>query len=220
MTKRYGMTGLFLTLILVGGMLVFQNIFLDLDIPQAFASTAKAKGVEDAPVQIVEYSDFQCPACRFAQPVLKGFEEKYGGQLQLIYRHFPLSGHQWSGIAHPCAECAGEQGKFWEYHDLLFQEQEKWSGPQNPMPFFMEYAKSLGLDLDAFAACLTNPDIMARIGEEKQQGLDLKVRSTPTFFINGERFVGGSDLQKNGEAFIRKTLGLPAEEVSETAAEA
>lgn len=212
MNKRYGLTGLFLTLFLVLGMVAFRNFFLDLDIPAAYAATAKAKGPVDAPVQIIEYSDFQCPACRYAQGILHEFEQKYGDQIRIIYRNFPLSGHQWSSVAHPCAECADAQGKFWEYHDLLFENQPKWSGPQDPMPEFLGYAQQLGLDLDAFAACLSDESVRDRIAIEKQQGIDLKVRSTPTFFINGERFVGGKELKTNGEKLIRETLHLPAEE--------
>lgn len=209
MNKRYGLTGLFLTFFLVVGMLAFQNIFLQLDIPNAYAETEKTKGPVDAPIQLVEYSDFQCPACRYAQNIVHEFEETYAGQIRVIYRNFPLSGHEWSAVAHPCAECAGEQGKFWEYHDMLFEHQAKWSGPKDPTPVFLGYAQQLGLNLDQFAECLADESVRDRIAIEKQQGLDLKVRSTPTFFINGERFVGGKDLKQNGEKLIRKTLNLP-----------
>ncbi|MBN1687493.1 MAG: DsbA family protein [Candidatus Omnitrophica bacterium] len=169
----------------------------------------KSQGPEDAPVQIIEYSDYQCPACRFSQGVLHGFMKQYPGAIRLIYHHFPLQGHPWSSFVHQAAECANEQGLFWVFHDYVFSHQSEWSTPLSPTQKILSYARDLGLNLDQFAACLTNEGTKRRIQKEKATGDDLKVNATPTFFVNGQRVVGGFLLKKEGEKIIRETLGLP-----------
>jgi predicted DsbA family dithiol-disulfide isomerase len=210
------LTGFFLTVFLVSGVLVVRRNFVHLgELPQAYASEPKVKGPADAPIEIQEYSDFQCPACQRAQPVLKALLEKYPGKIRVVFHHFPLAGHQWSSIAHQAAECAAVQGKFWEYHDLLFQEQAVWSGPQNPTQLFLKDAQILSLDVDAFATCLADTGIQEKIKQERQGGDRLQVRSTPTFFINKERAVGHLELKTKAEEIIHRTLKLPAEKAQE-----
>lgn len=209
--KKYVTTGFLLTIFLVSGVLVYKKNFVQYEIPTAFASDAKAKGSQSPKVTIVEYSDFQCPACKKAMPVIQKFTKKYEADLQVVYRHFPLSGHQWSSLAHQCAECAVSQGKFWDFHDKLFETQDDWSGPEHPGKFFLQYAKDMELDLDKFVECISDENVRQNVLKDKESGMKLQVSSTPTFFINGERFVGSIELEKNGEAFIRKTLGLETE---------
>jgi len=212
MNRRYWLTGVGLVFFLVSGVLVIRkNVIHVADLPSAYAEGVKVRGTADAPVEIQEFSDFQCPACQRAQSVLHEMLEKYPGKIKIVFRHFPLSGHQWSSIAHQAAECSNSQGKFWEFHDLLFQEQAVWSGPQNPTQLFMKNAQILSLNLDDFAACLGDLAVRDRIMEERKIGEGLQVRSTPTFFINGERFVGHVELRDKGQQKIREILGLPPE---------
>lgn len=211
MTKKYFITGFLLTVFLVSGVLVYKKNFVQYELPSAFAYDAKTKGSESPKVTLVEYSDFQCPACKKAMPIVRELTKKYKDDLQVVYKHFPLSGHQWSALAHQCAECAASQGKFWEFHDKLFETQDDWSGPEHPGKFFLQYAKDMELDLDQFVECISDENVRQNILKDKESGLELQVRSTPTFFINKERFVGSIDLEKEGEAFIRKTIGLDPE---------
>lgn len=175
-------------------------------VPEAYL---KVQGPEQAGITLVEYSDFQCPACQSAEPALKEILAKYPEDVKLIFRHYPLSGHLWSGLAHQAAECALRQRKFWEYHDKLFGTQKDWSGPVQPTETFLKFAKELGLDLDAFAACLADPAVTETVNAEKKMGDDLQVRSTPTLFINGERLVGPVEIKVKAEVMVRKILGLP-----------
>lgn len=171
------------------------------------------RGKADAPVRIIEYSDFQCPACRAVQPLLDKILQDYPGKVSLVFRHFPLRGHLWSHVVHQAAECAGEQKRFWEYHDRLYQDQQKWSGPDNPTETLIVYARDLGLDLDRFGACLADESIKNRIQAQKETGSELNVKSTPTFFVNGEMMAGGRELLNRGVQLVREELGLPPETV-------
>ncbi|MCI0596234.1 MAG: thioredoxin domain-containing protein, partial [candidate division Zixibacteria bacterium] len=112
-------------------------------------------------------------------------------------------------LAHQAAECAGREGRFWPYHDKLFEGQSLWSGPVNPAETFLRYARDTGLNLDRFAACLTDKNVTAAVARSKGEGNKLQIRSTPTFFVNGQRVVGAVELQNRGEAIIREVLKLP-----------
>ena len=194
--------------VLVSGVLLAKKSNAPVEPPKAQSLGPRIKGPADAPVEIIEYSDFQCPACQRAQQTLHDLWGKYPGKLRMVYKHFPLSGHQWSAVAHQAAECAAEQNRFWDFHDRLFKDQALWAVPENPTAAFIRYAQELGLDLDAFGSCLSNEAVKKRIMDDKQSGLTLKVNSTPTFFVNGERVVGHVELGLKGEAVIRKALHL------------
>lgn len=210
MNIRYLLMGVILAGGIVGGVLLLKKNQPAIPVVQASsAPETKVRGPKDAKVQIIEYSDFQCPACQRAQAAIQNVLAAYPNEVRLIFRHFPLSGHIWSGISHQAAECANEAGRFWDYHDRLYAEQSKWSGPTNPTGTFLIYARDMGLDLDKFAACLTDQRITRRIIEEKQKGDSLKVSSTPTFFIQEERLVGPVEFQTKAETIVRKVLGLP-----------
>ncbi len=177
----------------------------------------KIKGPAKAAVKIVEYSDFECPACQKAQVEIKRIFEAFGPQVNLVFRHFPLESHRWSGLAHQAAECASRQGHFWEYHDRLFNDQLIWPKAVNPYEDFMRYAGELNLDLQAFGACLADSRIREDILKEKTGGKELMITATPTFFINGERLVGPMELQTRASEIIRRELGLTPPEASPAA---
>jgi protein-disulfide isomerase len=145
-------------------------------------------GNKDAKVTLVEYSDFQCPACRAFEDIVKQLKESYSGEdLKIVYRHFPLrSIHPNADLAAQAAEAAGEEGKFWEMKDILFKNQAEWSKEKDPKGLFGAYAKSIGLDVAEFDEdLLPEDDSKERVEKDYQSGVALGVNSTPTFILNG-----------------------------------
>ena len=145
-------------------------------------------GNKDAKVTLVEYSDFQCPACKAFEDIVKQLRESYSVEdLKIVYRHFPLrSIHPNADLAAQAAEAAGEEGKFWEMKDLLFKNQAEWSKEKDPRGLFGAYAKSLGLDVAEFDEdLLPEDDSKERVEKDYQSGVALGVNSTPTFILNG-----------------------------------
>jgi protein-disulfide isomerase len=145
------------------------------------------KGNLDANIVIIEYSDFQCPACSFYFPMLKALREEFTDQIAIVYRHFPLPIHRNAKKAAYAAEAAGQQGKFWEMHDLIFDNQKEWQDQNNPENTFFNYAKQLNLNIDQFKKDLANPVIHKKIDDHYKQAFLLKLNYTPTFFINGKK---------------------------------
>ncbi len=205
MNKKAIILGLVIVVVVAGAVLIQKG---SIGATGKINDPAKAKGKASAKIQIVEYSDFQCPACKRALPVVEKIMNAYPGKINFQFRNFPLSGHQWAKTAHQAAQCAAEQKKFWPYHDKLYAEQEKWSVLNDVMTRFVGYAQEVGLNLDKFGSCLANEQITQKILAERDEGVQLKVRSTPTFFINGKRFVGSRELDETADAFIRSELGL------------
>lgn len=140
-----------------------------------------------AKVILTEYSDYQCPACGYFYPIVEKLKQDYGDKLKVNYRYFPLNNHQFAALAARAAEAARNQGKFKDMHDLLFQNQRYWSSSGNPQPIFVGYARDLGLDLEQFRNDLNASETQRTVMEEKREGQQRGVNSTPTFFINGDR---------------------------------
>jgi len=111
------------------------------------SSTDITYGPKDAKLTVIEYSDFQCPFCAVYAPILDQLRQKYGDQVQFVYRFYPLANHKWATITAKAAYAAYLQGKFWEMHDLLFKNQDQWAGSSDPRPYLDQYAKQLGLDM-------------------------------------------------------------------------
>jgi len=148
-------------------------------------------GNPDAPVTIVEFSDFQCPFCsRFYQQTLPLIEKNYiqTGIVKLVYRDFPLEIHRNAVPAHIAAECADEQGKFWEYHDMLFDRQSQWQGllQGSTEEKFSQYASELGMDTTSFESCMKSDEIANEVTQDFQAGAQYGSTGTPTFFIGNE----------------------------------
>lgn len=195
---RYALSGV----VLVGGLvgIVFLIRMARPRLPVTSVDSPRAKGPANAPLQIIEYSDFQCPACQMAQSELSALFKEFPEKIRLIYQHFPLESHPWSPLAHHSAECAAEQDRFWGFHDRLYATQSIWSkSPTLPLETFMGYAKDEGLDLDRFSRCLADERVDAKILVEKSAGLGLGVRSTPSFFVNGKLVLGVQNLRKKVE---------------------
>lgn len=143
-------------------------------------------GAENPKVSLIEYSDFQCPACATYEPLLQQLRADFKDTLSFTYRHFPLVQIHPSAIPSAlAAEAAGKQGKFWEMHDLLFIKQSEWSVEADPNPFFTLYAKELKLNETRFAADMKDAALRQKIDDSLQEAIRLGLNSTPTFFVNG-----------------------------------
>lgn len=169
-------------------------------------------GDENAKVTIVEFSDFQCPYCeRFYTDTFKQLKEKYidTGKVKFAYRHFPLDFHPNSKKSHEASECANEQGKFWEYHNMLFDNQSTWSekSTADAAAAFNDYAGQLGLDTAQFSSCLESDKYAKQVDDDIQAGAGVQVDGTPAFFVNGNRLSGAqpfSEFEKMIEAELKK----------------
>jgi protein-disulfide isomerase len=151
---------------------------------------APARGRADAPVTLVEFSDFQCPFCKRSQATLKQLQERYPGKLKLVYRDFPLDQlHPQARNASEAARCAGDQGKFWEYHDVLFTQ-----APQASPESLRRYAEQTGLDTAAFDRCLSSGLHREAVQRDVEEGTRLGVTGTPAFFINGRPVLGAQHI--------------------------
>ena len=152
----------------------------------------RAFGPENAKIQIYEYTDFACPACRAAEGNVKNVLELYKGSVRVNFKHYPLATiHPWSFHAAAYADCAGKQGKFLEYAALLFENQEAWARTKDTPKEFAEYAKKLKLDVPALEACTEEQGTIRQVQLDMAEG-DLRgVNATPTFIVNGKRAVGG-----------------------------
>lgn len=162
-------------------------------------------GPASAPVLIVEFSDFQCPACRVAEPPRRQLLSLYDGKVRFVFKDFPLRMHKWARAGAFAAECAGRQGKFWPYHDVLYDRQDQWTN-EKADSFLEGYARELKLDLPAWQACLADPSVAAAVDADLKDGNDAWVGATPTFFVNGKRFVGARQLAELAPLFIDKEL--------------
>ncbi|MEK6939891.1 MAG: thioredoxin domain-containing protein, partial [Nanoarchaeota archaeon] len=155
---------------------------------EALLDDDDVRGDEDAPVTIVEWSDFECPFCaRFYQQTLPSIEEEYikTGKVKLVYRDFPLSFHTNAQKAAEAAECAGEQGKYWEMHDMLFEQ-----GVQGGVAGFKQYAKNLGLNTAKFDTCLDSGAMAGEIQQDMADGAAVGIQGTPGFIVNGKLVSG------------------------------
>lgn len=150
----------------------------------------------DKKITIVEFADFQCPACAAAYPVIQRVKEEYKEDLNFVYRHFPLMQHRYGKISAKAAEAAGEQGKFWEMYSKLYLTQDQWGNSSNPEADFERFANELGLDINKFKSDLSSDEISDRINKDVSDALDLNVNSTPTLFINGERIAGAPQYEQ------------------------
>jgi protein-disulfide isomerase len=156
---------------------------------QPVSADDHAEGPADAPVTLVEYGDYQCPYCGAAYPVVKRLQKTLGKKLRFVFRNFPLTqAHPYALIAAEAAEAAALQGKFWEMHDLLFEQQAFLEPGIIP-----SWAKSIGLNLEKFGNDIKQGVVENRIKEDRQSGIRSGVNGTPTFFINGTRYDGSPD---------------------------
>lgn len=146
------------------------------------------KGSREAGVVLVEYADFQCPACAAYFPIMKRLVEEYPEDLKIVFRHLPLrSIHRHAQIASQAAEAAGSQGKFFEFAEILYSKQDEWTKARDPRNIFVEYAGELGLDQDAFKEYMNSNTARDKVNADYESAVALGLNGTPSYFVNGDR---------------------------------
>ncbi len=146
-----------------------------------------SKGDKAAPAVLVEYSDFQCPACASYYNLINTLEKEVGDKMLFVYRHYPLPQHKNARLSAYAAEAAGLQEKFWQMHALLFENQKIWSDSDDARKIFTDYAKSLTLDITQFEKDLDAQKVKDKVENDLKSGQALGVNATPTFYLNGKR---------------------------------
>jgi protein-disulfide isomerase len=175
-----------LTVVLFGGAIWYSSSATEKN-NEGIEVTDHIKGNPDATVTLVEYSDFQCPACASFQPVMEEIMKTYGDKLRFEYKHYPLPIHPYAQQAALAAEAAGQQGKFYEYHDLLFKNQQNWSTAVAPGSLFIQYAEELGLDMEQFRRQQKSSILRDKVRSDLAEARELGITATPTFYLNGEK---------------------------------
>lgn len=162
-----------------------------------------AIGPTDAPITIVEFSDYQCPYCRrWHEEVYEPLLAAYPGKIRLVYRHFPLTSiHPDAMSAAEASMCAGEQDAFWSFHEKLFSSESLGNNT------YIQYAQDLGLNMNSFESCLNDRKYQQAVDEDLNFAVDLGIRSTPTFFINGLAVVGAQPLDVFKEVIDKELNG-------------
>ena len=171
-----------------------------------------------ASVTLVEFGDFQCPACGAYHPLVKQLLSEFHTDVTFVFRNFPLPMHANSTVAAQAAESAGKQGKYWEMYDMLYEKQKDWSTSGKPKEVFTEYATSIGMDPEKFAKNLDDPDIKKKIDRDTKDGELLGVNATPTFYLNGDKLDNPSSIEDFRTLVKAALLKAPKPSVKSTEA--
>ncbi len=191
--------------LIIWGLIVAMNkpvsTGISLGEPSPVTEADHVRGPADAAVTIIEYSDFQCPACALYYPIVEKVLNESTTTVRFVYRHFPLYPlpHKNAFLASQASEAAGIQGKFWEMYQLLFENQKSWENLPNPESAFEGYAERIGLNSEAFKKDMVSDAVKNRVQTDRDEAISLGVNSTPTFFINGRAVIN----PQGYEAFIQ-----------------
>ncbi len=199
--------------IIIGGVFLFtktpsQSTPQKVDNRLLIESDSQKIGSPSAQVTLVEFGDYQCPACGDYHPMVKQLLSDFNGKINFIFRNFPLSQHPNAKISSYAAEAAGLQGKFEEMHNKIYETQNDWANSSDAKSIFIGYAKDLGLDVDKFTKDLDSDTIKQKIDRDTNDGLTLKINETPTFYLDGiKQVLTGryDDLKKAVEDELSKT---------------
>lgn len=165
-------------------------------------------GSEDAPVTIIDFSDYQCPFCKkFYSEIFPQLKADYiqTGKVAYVFRDFPLNIHPKAQYAHYAADCANEQNKYWEMHDMLFDKQDEWTESENLTETFTNYARELGLNTGTFEECVTSEKYRDEIEKDKNDGISYGIKGTPTFILN-DKIIRGVSSYEQLKQLIEKEL--------------
>ena len=174
------------------------------------ADGAHITGPENAPIMIEEFGDYQCPPCGKLYPDLNKIEDEYKTQVRVVFRHFPITARHPNAMpAAQAAEAAGLQGKFWQMHDMLYQNQDAWKDEKDARQVFIKYAQELGLDTARFQRDLDGPEVAKRIADDTKRAQTLEVTGTPTVFINGHQLRPELTSEEGLRKGINLLLGKP-----------
>lgn len=164
------------------------------DDPFEITSQDHVKGNRDAAVTLIEYSDFQCPACRGYFPLIKKLNSDFPDNLRIVYRHFPLTSiHPHAIPAAKASEAAAIQGRFWEMHDLIFDNQSNWTNSSDVEEIFESYADILKLDLEKYRADFDSKAVSRKVSSDRALALRQNLRGTPSFYLQGRRLENVND---------------------------
>lgn len=220
--------GLLTLVILIGGVFFISNTSKTLD-PEALPSERVDASLlirpdsfqtnPDAAITIVEFGDYQCPACASVHPTVARIVEERGEEVNLVFRHFPLPQHKNAKQAAYAAEAAGLQGKFWQMHDLLYENQKEWENEGSPQEYFEEYATELELNMGKFREDVKSDEVKDKVERDKNDGTSVSVNSTPTFYINGYEYKGAMDFTQFEQAINLATEEIKTNTASPTAIE-
>ena len=192
----------------MGGLRASAGFESELEAPRfEIAGGGPTRGPADAPIKLVEFSDYQCPFCKNAEAVVEQVLERYPNQVQLVFRQFPLDNiHPQARAAAEAAMCAGDQGKFWEYHEALFRHTPKLGEAE-----LGQYATQIGLDRAAFDACLAEDRHAATVQADVEAGQAIGVSGTPAFYVNGLPVSGARSVEQFAVVIDEELerLGLP-----------
>jgi protein-disulfide isomerase len=178
----------------------------DAPIPIDYAGGGQTRGAENPAVTLVEYGDYECPHCADFHVVVSELMRRMPNELALEYHHYPLPVGPNSMTASLAAEAAGEQGRYWEMHDRIFETQRQWSGRPDGVEIFASMAGQLGLDTERFRQDLQSEEIQTRVLSDRLRGNALQISGTPTFFINGRRLDYLPSSVDEFEAIIRSQM--------------
>lgn len=192
-------------LAVVGGIIVIKWVS-SLSAPSVDPVEARSKGPKGAKVQVIEFLDFECPACAYGAKVLKEYMAQYPHDLHVQIKYYPLMNiHPHAVETASYAECTARQGKFWPFFETLMEQQNQWSRLINAKDIFDQLAKNAGADMGRLKSCLASKDVSATIMEEKTVGRSKGVQSTPTYFVNGKMAVGGKSLVEELDKYFPKS---------------
>ncbi len=202
---RYGIAVFFVVFILTLAVLLGRRFSW---VPLRPAPDFRSQGRENAKINIQEFTDFACPACKYANKNVEMMLKVYRENIKLSFKYYPLmKTHKWAFDAAVSAECAGKQGKFWDYAQILFDKQSQWAGLENSPKEFDDFALTLGLDMEAFGACRKNGAAARAVRLDIAEGEMRGVNATPTFFINKKRMVGANQLTDAAQRFDKIIYG-------------
>lgn len=162
------------------------------------------KGNASSTVVLMEYSDFECPACRTYYPVMRQLMQEYGDRVLFVYRHFPLTGiHANAEFAARASQAAAKQGKFWEMHDMLFEKQDEWAQSSNVEEKFVSYAKLIGIDTEQFKSDWRSKEVKDFVSSQRIHALSIGLQGTPSFFLNGTKINNPSSVDEFKNLIIK-----------------
>jgi protein-disulfide isomerase len=209
MKTLYWIAGIFV--VAVGLIFIFSGSSASINPPLELNKVNPLDHVEgnaSSSVVIIEYGDFQCPACRSYYPIVKQMAQEFSSQAAFVFRHYPLTSiHLNAEFGARAAEAAARQGKFWEMHNLLYEKQDEWSTKADFMPLFDSYAELVGIDKAKFDADFNSKEVKDFVRAERNYGNSIGIQGTPTFYINGKKIENPT----SAEAFrllINQALGI------------
>lgn len=195
---------LMVVVVCIGAILGVQFVMAKNRDQMARMKTARVKGNPKAAIKIVEYIDFQCPACAAGANMIKEYMKTHPDQIYVEMKYYPLAVHAHAFTSSYYAECASRQGKFWEFHDLLIGRQAMWSKLPEVKSVFDDMAKELELKMDKLKACVNDEKTKEAIMKTREEGDLLGVKSTPSYFVNEKMIVGFKNLESELNSLFSK----------------